>query len=269
MRHCEWTSWRHYDLAFMANNDFIQGRGIGLSQEITGLTVCIIVSKEMRTVTKTDRASDLQCYVIVTSWRQSQCSPIALPYIFYLLGIVWKSLLHLDYILSSWIFSMFCNPYQILDFLIVTPCMTSFTSHMTSVQNICVPRRDKFFNWCHSETGIFDGELPGDDCCISNGPGDSIEKACAFYSVHYGIFFGIWYLYGRFYTYVVEWNCFLPEQMCIYQAFIHMFFWVQIWIFMLVGPKCSMLHFFVTKQTSYLYMHGICTSHCVPKKRIP
>ena len=34
-------------------------------------------------------------------------------------------------------------------------------------------------NWCHSETDIVDVELPGEDCRISNGPGDSIEKACA------------------------------------------------------------------------------------------
>jgi hypothetical protein len=139
--------------------------------------VCIIVSKEMQQVTETDRASDLQCYVTVKSWRLSQCSPIALPYIFYLLGIVWKSLLHHDYILSSWIFSMFCKPILNFRFLIVTPCMTFFTSHMTSgPKYLCA---SSWQNWCHSETDIVDGELPGDDCRMLNGPGDSIEKACA------------------------------------------------------------------------------------------
>ena len=34
---------------------------------------------------------------------------------------------------------------------------------------------------------------------------------------------------------------FLPEQVCIYQVFIYMLSWVQIQIFMLVGPKCLML----------------------------
>ena len=38
---------------------------------------------------------------------------------------------------------MFCKSILNFRFLIVTPCMTSFTSHMTSVQNICVPCRDK------------------------------------------------------------------------------------------------------------------------------
>ena len=55
--------------------------------------------------------------------------------------------------------------------------MTSFASHITSVQNICVPRRDKT-GVILRHSYIFNGELPGDDCCISNAPEDSIEKAC-------------------------------------------------------------------------------------------
>ena len=72
---------------------------------------------------------------------------------------------------------MFCKPILNFRFLIVTPCMTFFTSHMTSVQNICVPRRDK--TGVNLRQTFVDVELPGDDCRISNGPGDSIEKACA------------------------------------------------------------------------------------------
>ena len=89
---------------------------------------------------------------------------------------------------------------------------------------------------------------------VSQTVQEILLKKHVHYSVHYGIVSRSIYIY-----YVVEWNCFLPEQMCIYQAFIYIFFWVQIWIFMLVGPKCSMLHFFVTKQTNKLYVKMVTT----------
>ena len=62
--------------------------------------------------------------------------------------------------------------------------MTSFTSHMTSVQNICVPRRDK--------TGVilrqtYLMENSREMTAVSQTVQEILLKKHVHYSVHYGI----------------------------------------------------------------------------------
>ena len=67
--------------------------------------------------------------------------------------------------------------------------MTSFTSHMTSVQNICVPRRDK--------TGVIKGVILGQTYLMENSREmtavsqtvqEILLKKQVRYNVHYSIF---------------------------------------------------------------------------------
>ena len=68
--------------------------------------------------------------------------------------------------------------------MIVTPCMTSFTSHMTSVPNVCVPRRDK--------TGVivrqtYLMEISREMTAVSQTVQEILLKKYVHYSVHNGL----------------------------------------------------------------------------------